>query len=139
MKYLAVIEFQEQCYSLEDVLVVSGIEEAKSLIDETEEFDDAYAYNVSFFPFENPESVIKRYEYVNLYPKKEILFNKSGFIKFLRNFDRILISEMNAFESSGLYRRKSGFCAKCGRENFNECKCALNKDIGLTALTLPPT
>lgn len=136
MKYLAVVEFEDQCYELHDVSVVSGIKEAKSLIAEIEEMEDSYAYRVSFFPFEDPESIIKKYEYVTLYPEKEISFNKSGFIDFFRKFDRILITEMETFESMGLYRRKTGFCLKCGRENYNDCKCTLDKKIGLTQIKL---
>lgn len=135
MKYLAVVEFQDQCYQLHDVKVVSGIKEAEALRDEIEEFDDNHAYSVSFFAFKDPESVIKKYEYTTLYPQEEISFNESGFISFIRKFDRIFISEMELFESTGLYRRKSGYCIKCGRENLSECKCKLTKDIGLTLLT----
>lgn len=134
MKYLAVIEFNDQCYQLDDVRVVSGIEEAKSLINEIDELDDSYAYNVSFFPFEEPESIIKKYEYTTCYPEKQVSFNKSNFITFIRKFERIFVSEMELFESTGLYRRKEGFCIKCGLENLNECKCKLNERIGLTVL-----
>lgn len=134
MKYLAVIEYRDQSYSLEDVLVVSGIDEVQLLVDEREELDDSYAYNVSFFPFEDPESVIKKFEYPDSYSKTGIAFYKHGFLDFLKNFDHIVIPEMNIFESTGLYRRKSGFCIKCGRENLQECKCKLTKDIGLTII-----
>lgn len=48
MKYLAVVEFQDQCYQLHDVQVVSGIKEAEALRNEIEEFDDNHAYSVSF-------------------------------------------------------------------------------------------
>lgn len=138
MKYLAVIEFNDQCYQLDDVRVVSGIEEAKSLINEVDDLDDSYAYNVSFFPFEDPESVIKKYECVNYYPEKQISFSKSNFITFIRKFERIFVSEMELFESTGLYRRKEGFCIKCGLENLNECKCKLNESIGLKVLKKHP-
>ena len=134
MKYLAIIEYRDQSYSLEDVLVVSGIDNAQLLVNETEELDDSYAYNVSFFSFEDPESVIKKFEYPDSYSKNGISFDKNGFLDFLKNFDRIRIPEMSVFESTGLYRRKSGFCIKCGRENLQECKCQLTKDIGLTII-----